>query len=103
MLRQCRRQIASPDHLSPNPDPNPGGEHMSLKTNFVAAAVAAVVGSASLFATTAHAADDVVMRINFTPWGMHAQYFAGQAQGFYEEAGINIEIRPPSAGQLNEA
>ena len=76
---------------------------MSLKFNFVAAAEAAVVGSASLFATTAHAADDVVMRINFTPWGMHAQYFAGQAQGFYEEAGINIEIRPPSAGQLNEA
>ena len=42
------------------------------------------------------------MRINFTPWAMHAQYYGGVAQGFYKEEGIDLEIRPPSAGQQNE-
>ncbi|HEX2215545.1 MAG TPA: ABC transporter substrate-binding protein [Xanthobacteraceae bacterium] len=42
------------------------------------------------------------MRINFTPWGMHAQYFGGRAQGFYAQENIELEIRPPSGGQQNE-
>jgi NitT/TauT family transport system substrate-binding protein len=50
----------------------------------------------------APAADKVVLRINFTPWGMHAPIFGGRAQGFYEREGIELEIRPPSAGQQNE-
>ena len=53
-------------------------------------------------AQQAQALDKVVLRINFTPWGMHAQYFGGRAQGFYKEEGIDLEIRPPSAGQQNE-
>lgn len=58
---------------------------------------------AGLFgAGPAEAADSVAMRINFTPWGMHAQYFGGRAQGFYAQEGIDLEIRPPSAGQQNE-
>ena len=48
------------------------------------------------------ALDKVVLRINFTPWGMHAQYFGGRAQGFYKAEGIDLEIRPPAAGQQNE-
>ena len=48
------------------------------------------------------AQDKVVMRINFTPWGMHAQYFGGVAQGIYKAEGIDLEIRPPSGGQQNE-
>lgn len=48
------------------------------------------------------AADSVVMRINFTPWGMHAQYFGGKTQGIYAKEGIDLEIRPPSGGQQNE-
>src|SRR5215813_8505732 len=59
--------------------------------------------AAALFAATAaQAADAVVMRINFTPWAMHAQYYGGLAQGFYKAEGIDLEIRPPSAGQQNE-
>jgi NitT/TauT family transport system substrate-binding protein len=50
----------------------------------------------------AKAADDVTLRINFTPWGMHSAFFAGVAQGFYEAEGINLTILPPSAGQQNE-
>jgi NitT/TauT family transport system substrate-binding protein len=33
---------------------------------------------------------------------MHAQYYVGKAQGFYEKEGIDLEIRPPAAGQQNE-
>ncbi|MBK5104881.1 MAG: ABC transporter substrate-binding protein [Burkholderiales bacterium] len=50
----------------------------------------------------ASAADKVILRINFTPWGMHAPYFGGRAQGFYAQEGIELEIRPPSSGQQNE-
>src|SRR5882757_6796106 len=53
-------------------------------------------------ASAAQAADNVVMRINFTPWAMHAQYYGGLSQGIYKAEGIELEIRPPSAGQQNE-
>jgi NitT/TauT family transport system substrate-binding protein len=62
------------------------------------AALAAIAASVA----PALAADQVIMRINFTPWAMHAQYFGGKAQGFYQKEGIELEIRPPSGGQQNE-
>ncbi len=58
--------------------------------------------TALTFTHSAYSADKVVLRINFTPWGMHAQYFGGRAQGFYAAEGIDLEIRPPAAGQQNE-
>jgi NitT/TauT family transport system substrate-binding protein len=45
---------------------------------------------------------DAILRLNFTPWGMHAQYYAGLRQGIYRAEGINLEIRPAAAGQQNE-
>jgi len=66
-------------------------------------AFAGVAASAMLLNVCgARAADSVIMRINFTPWAMHAQYYAGVAQGIYKAEGIDLEIRPPSAGQQNE-
>lgn len=65
-------------------------------------ALAAFAAGGLLVAGQARAEDKVVMRINFTPWAMHAQYFGGRAQGFYKAEGIDLEIRPPSAGQQNE-
>ncbi|MCC7347861.1 MAG: ABC transporter substrate-binding protein [Variibacter sp.] len=64
----------------------------------------AAIGLAAAVTTAvpAHALDKVVMRINFTPWAMHAQYYGGIAQGIYKAEGIDLEIRPPSAGQQNE-
>lgn len=63
----------------------------------------AVLAAATLVMTGgAFAQDKVVMRINFTPWAMHSQYYAGLAQGIYKAEGIDLEIRPPSAGQQNE-
>src|SRR3954454_19564269 len=63
--------------------------------------IAIVMGALAL-GGAAHAEDKVIMRINFTPWAMHAQYFGGVAQGIYKAEGIELEIRPPSAGQQNE-
>jgi len=68
---------------------------------WVRLAGAAAFGFIALSAP-ALAADKVVLRINFTPWGMHGPVFGGKAQGFYEQEGIDLEIRPPSAGQQNE-
>jgi NitT/TauT family transport system substrate-binding protein len=66
-------------------------------------ATAALAAAASMIAASAaFAQDKVVLRINFTPWGMHAQYFGGMAQGIYKAEGIELEVRPPSAGQQNE-
>src|SRR5947199_9857878 len=68
-----------------------------MKTMKTAIAVAAL-----MLAGAAHAEDKVIMRINFTPWAMHAQYYGGLAQGIYKAARIDLEIRPPSAGQQDE-
>ena len=62
----------------------------------------AIAAAALMLAGAAHAQDKVIMRINFTPWAMHAQYYGGVAQGIYKAEGIDLEIRPPSAGQQNE-
>lgn len=64
--------------------------------------VAIVASAFGIVGAPAGAAEKVVLRINFTPWGMHAPIFGGRAQGFYEQEGIDLEIRPPSAGQQNE-
>jgi NitT/TauT family transport system substrate-binding protein len=65
-------------------------------------ALAGGLAAAMLGGAAASAQDKVVLRINFTPWGMHGQYFGGVAQGIYKAEGIELEIRPPSAGQQNE-
>ncbi len=69
------------------------------RRGFALAAAGVLIGFAGL---PAQAADNVTLRINFTPWGMHSAFFAGVAQGFYEAEDINLTILPPSAGQQNE-
>lgn len=73
---------------------------MRFSTRLIA--MAAWAAAPLLAATSVAAQDKVALRINFTPWGMHAQYFGGVAQGIYKAEGIDLEIRPPSAGQQNE-
>jgi NitT/TauT family transport system substrate-binding protein len=80
-------------------------ESIVLKATQTAAKQLLAIGSvicAALVAPAALAADNVIMRINFTPWGMHAPYLGGKAQGIYAKEGIDLEIRPPSGGQQNE-
>ncbi len=62
-----------------------------------------LAASTALVPLQAVANDNVILRLNFTPWAMHAQYFAALEQGFYAEEGLNVEIRPAAAGQQNEA
>ncbi|MGN6771509.1 MAG: ABC transporter substrate-binding protein [Rhizobiaceae bacterium] len=69
-----------------------------LAAGFAALAAISFAGSGP-----ASALDKVVLRINFTPWAMHSQYFAAKAQGFYADEGIDIDIRPVSSGQTVEA
>jgi len=62
--------------------------------------------SAAAFAlgsVPASALEKIVLRINFSPWAMHAQYYAAAAQGFYAEQGLEVEIRPVASGQTVEA
>src|SRR6478735_3162370 len=75
---------------------------LKMTTTMTRRGALAALAVSLLGAGSAHAADKVIMRINFTPWAMHAQYYAGVAQGIYKAEGIDLEIRPPSAGQQNE-
>jgi NitT/TauT family transport system substrate-binding protein len=82
-------------------------EDKDMLTKPVSRRTALALAGASSFALgfgplPARARDSVVIRINFTPWGMHAPLFAAKAQGFYEQEGIDLDIRPPSEGQQNE-
>lgn len=72
-----------------------------FKFNMIAACAFAA-GLAGI-STGAQANDKVIMRLNFTPWAMHAAYYTGVQQGFYDAEGIDLEIRPPASGQLGEA
>jgi NitT/TauT family transport system substrate-binding protein len=80
----------------------PANRSNDMKPTWMLIAASLAVAVPAVLTAPARAADQVVMRINFTPWGMHAQYFGGRAQGFYKAEGIELEIRPPSAGQQNE-
>lgn len=71
---------------------------LTARTAVVAAAFGAALGAAR-----AQAQEDVILRLNFTPWAMHAQYYAALKQGFYKDEGLDVEIRPAASGQQNEA
>ena len=67
-----------------------GSAWSMLRNTSLLAFALLTVAPAPTLAQQAQALDKVVLRINFTPWGMHAQYFGGRAQGFYKEALFNI-------------
>ncbi|MFA5490838.1 MAG: ABC transporter substrate-binding protein, partial [Candidimonas sp.] len=75
---------------------------MSIHAVRFAAGIGALILAGLFPLRAAQAADDVIMRLNFTPWGMHAAYFSGKAKGIYEAEGINLELRSPAAGQQSE-
>jgi NitT/TauT family transport system substrate-binding protein len=53
------------------------------------AAALAVVGVAA----SAHAADDVRLRLNWMYYGSHAGFALGKDKGIFKDAGINLDIR----------
>lgn len=62
----------------------------------------ALASGLSAMPDAARAEDQVIMRLNFTPWGMHAPLYGGRDQGYYKAEGIHLELRPPAAGQQGE-
>ena len=57
-----------------------------LKIGILAAAVA-------LTAVSARAEDDVRLRLNWMYYGSHAGFALGKDRGYYDEAGIDLDIR----------
>ncbi|HEV7293513.1 MAG TPA: ABC transporter substrate-binding protein [Devosia sp.] len=56
----------------------------------------AVAGAVALTASAAWAQDDnsVVLQLKWVTQGQFAGYYAAQEQGFYEEEGLDVEIKP---------
>jgi len=61
---------------------------MKLTGKIVTAAIATL-----LSAGLAQAADKVTFSLNWVPYGLHYGIFAAEAQGYYKEAGIDIDIQ----------
>lgn len=57
--------------------------------------VTAGLGAVALavLATSAFAADDVRLRLNWMYYGSHAPFALGKDKGFFKDAGINLDIR----------
>ena len=45
------------------------------------------------FATTAGAQEQLTVRLDFSPWGVHAGMHLAQQRGWFEEAGLNVEVQ----------
>jgi ABC-type nitrate/sulfonate/bicarbonate transport systems, periplasmic components len=55
---------------------------------------AALAGVAmTLCATAADAADQLTVRMDFIPWGTHAAMHLAQVKGWFEEAGLEVDIQ----------
>ncbi len=46
------------------------------------------------FSTIAHAADDVTIQLKWVTQAQFAGYYVAQDKGFYEDAGLNVTIKP---------
>lgn len=45
------------------------------------------------FATAAEAQENLSVRLDFSPWGVHAGMHLAQDRGWFEEAGLNVDIQ----------
>ncbi|MBT56802.1 MAG: myristoyl transferase [Mameliella sp.] len=59
---------------------------------YVRAAVSALALTIG-FATTAGAQEQLTVRLDFSPWGVHAGMHLAQQRGWFEEAGLNVEVQ----------
>jgi len=53
-----------------------------------------LAGALSLGALPAHAADDVTLQLKWVTQAQFAGYYVALDQGFYEEEGLNVTIKP---------
>lgn len=54
---------------------------------------AALAVMASVMSIPAKAADKVIFSLNWVPYGLHYGVYAAEAQGYYRDAGIDIDIQ----------
>ena len=53
-----------------------------------------LVGAAGLMASTAMAADTVTLQLKWVTQAQFAGYYVAAAEGFYEDEGLDVEIKP---------
>ena len=70
---------------------------MNKKPKVVAALAGLII---SLNAGWAQAADRLTVRMDFIPWGLHAAMHLAQDKGWFEEAGLDVEVQD-GAGSAN--
>lgn len=63
---------------------------MKLRHAMLAASVAAL----GLMTTAANAADKVVLQLKWVTQAQFAGYYVAKAKGFYDEVGLDVEIKP---------
>jgi NitT/TauT family transport system substrate-binding protein len=61
-------------------------------SRFVARVLAACAGLALAAAAAAQAPEKVKVRLDWTPWGVHAAMHLAQQKGWYKAAGLDVEI-----------
>lgn len=69
--------------------------------NGIVRRLGALLAAAGLtFAGTATAADNLKVRMDFSPWGMHAAMHLAVQKGWFQEAGLNVEVQD-GTGTIN--
>jgi NitT/TauT family transport system substrate-binding protein len=61
---------------------------MFISRRFLAISITSI-----LISTAAQAADKVIFSLNWVPYGLHYGVFAAEAQGYYRDADIDIDIQ----------
>jgi len=65
----------------------------SMSRTRLARLAAASVLLASAFASTAHAEEKVTVRLDFSPWGVHAGMHLAKEKGWFKEAGLDVDVQ----------
>ena len=55
---------------------------------------AAALAAAACLPIAARAADHVSVTLSYTPWAAYIPLYVGTARGFYEKAGLDVEVKP---------
>lgn len=56
-------------------------------------------GGASQEVSGGNSSEELVVRLNYTPWAMHNYLYAAVDQGYFEDVGLNVEVKPAQPGQ----
>src|SRR3546814_13479939 len=66
----------------------------------LASILACIAMGAVSMAGSAQAAESLLVRLDFSPWGMHGAMHLAQQQGWFAEQGLNVAIQD-GTGTIN--